>query len=147
MSTDAPTPAPAAPPAVDVAVPRFNQGVIAVVTGSAFLADLPWLVGLAFAILAVSWAGGPRVAPLTRLWVDVIAPRIRPEGPRALEDARPPRFAQLVGTLVLGAATVSFALGAPTIGWALTLVVTALAALAAATEICVGCVLYRWLTR
>lgn len=133
-------------PTIDVDVPRFNQGVIAVVGGIAFLLDVPWLVGLAFAVLAISWAGGPRVAPLTRLWIDVVRPRLRPDGPRAFEDARPPRFAQLLGTVVLGAATVAFLVGLPAVGWALTLVVVALAALAATTEICVGCLLYRWAT-
>ena len=126
-------------PTVDVAVPRFNQAVIAVLTGTAFLADLPWLVAVAFVILALSWAGGPRFAPLTRLYVGWVRPRLRPDGPRAFEDARPPRFAQLVGTIFLGAATAAFALGAPVVGWVLTLTV---AALAATTAICVGCILY-----
>lgn len=137
----------AAAPTVDVDAPRFNQAVIAVLTAVAFLLDLPWLVGVAFVLLAVSSAGGPRVAPLTRLWVDIVRPRLRPDGPRAFEDARPPRFAQLLGTLVLGAATIAFVAGAPGAGWTLTLVVTTLAALAATTEICVGCILYRWATR
>jgi hypothetical protein len=129
-------------PTVDVAVPRFNQAVIAVITGAAFLADLPWLVALAFLILAVSSLGGTRFAPLTRLYVGMIGPRLRPDGPRAFEDARPPRFAQLIGMVFLGAATAAFALGAPTAGWVLTLTVAALAALAATTAICVGCILY-----
>jgi hypothetical protein len=131
-----------AAPTVDVAVPRFNQAVITALTGVAFLADLPWLVLVAFAVLAVSWAFGPRFAPLTRLYTSVIRPRIRPDGPTAFEDARPPRFAQLLGTLFLGAATVAFWLGASTVGWVLTLTVCALAALAATTAICVGCILY-----
>lgn len=129
-------------PQVDVDVPRFNQAVVAALTGIAFLADLPWLVAVAFALLALSWAGGPRWAPLTQLWVRALRPVVRPDGPAAFEDARPPRFAQLLGTLFLGAATVSFALGAPAVGWTLTLVVTALAALAATTAICVGCIVY-----
>lgn len=127
---------------VDVAVPRFNQAVVAVLTGAAFLADLPWLVGATALVLGVSWAWGPRFAPLTRLYVDVIRPRLRPDGPTAFEDARPPRFSQLVGTLFLGAATVAFILDAPVVGWSLALVVTALSTLAATTAICVGCIFY-----
>lgn len=127
---------------VDVNVPRFNQGLVAVLTGLAFVLDAPALVVVTFAILAVSWAWGPRLAPFTRLYVDVIRPRIQPEGPREVEPAAPPRFAQLVGAGFLGAASLAFALGAPVAGWALTLVVTALAALAATTRICVGCIIY-----
>jgi hypothetical protein len=39
---------------VDVNVPRFNQAIIALLTGLAFVADQPWLVLVAFLILAVS---------------------------------------------------------------------------------------------
>lgn len=129
-------------PTVDVNVPRFNQGLVAVLTGLAFVLDAPALVVVTFAVLAVSWAWGPRLAPFTRLYVGVIRPRIQPEGPREVEPAAPPRFAQLVGAVFLGGASLAFALGAPVAGWILTLVVTALAALAATTRICVGCIIY-----
>ncbi len=129
-------------PRVDVNVPRFNQALVAVLTAAAFLWQLPWLVAGVLAVLALSLTLGPRWAPFTRLYVGVIRPRLQPDGPVEWEDARPPRFAQLLGTLVLGAATVAFAAGWHPLGWGLTLVVTALAALAAATRICVGCILY-----
>jgi hypothetical protein len=44
---------------------------------------------------------------------------------------------------VLGAASALLALGYETVGWALGLLVAALALLAAATGLCVGCELYR----
>jgi hypothetical protein len=59
------------------------------------------------------------------------------------EPAAPPRFSQLIGAGFLGAASLAFAAGAPALGWGLTLIVTALAALAATTRICVGCMVYR----
>lgn len=126
---------------VDVNIPRFNQAVIALLTGLAFVIDQPWLVVVAFLILAISWAGGPRLAPLTRLYVGVIRPRL--SGPVVTEPAAPPRFSQLIGAGFLGVASVAFGASAPVLGWALTLVVTALAALAATTKICVGCIVYR----
>lgn len=128
---------------IDVNVPRFNQSVVAVLTAAAFLARLPWLVAVVAALLAVSVLGGPRWAPLTRLYVGVIRPRRRGAGPVELEPAAPPRFAQTLGALVLGVATAAFVAGAGVLGWALTLVVTTLATLAATTRICVGCILYR----
>jgi hypothetical protein len=126
---------------VDVNIPRFNQAVIALLTGLAFVIDQPWLVLVGFVILAVSWAGGPRLAPLTRFYVGVIRPRL--SGPVVTEPAAPPRFSQLIGAGFLGVASLAFAVGASALGWGLTLTVTALAALDATTRICVGCIVYR----
>ena len=127
---------------VDVNVPKFNQAMVAVLTAAAFVGQWPWVVGVAFGLLAPGAIGGARWAPLSRLYVSVIRPRI-PEG-RAIvtEPAAPPRFAQIVGTVVLGAALVAFILGATAAGWAATLVVTSLAALAVLTDVCVGCLVY-----
>lgn len=125
---------------VDVNVPRFNQAIIALLTGVAFLVDQPWMVVLSFAILLASWMGGPRLAPLTRLYVAVIRPRLK--GAIVTEPAAPPRFAQLLGSVFLGAASLGFLAGFPALGWALALTVTALAALAAVSRICVGCIFY-----
>jgi hypothetical protein len=127
---------------VDVNVPRFNQSVVALLTALAFVLGLPWLVVATFAILAVSWTAGPTVAPLTQLYVRLVRPRLQPDGPTEFEPAAPPRFAQLVGAITLGLASFALVAGWETLGWALTLVVTALAALAATTRICIGCILY-----
>jgi hypothetical protein len=127
---------------IDVNIPRFNQGLVAVLTGAAFLAQSPWLVAAVFLVLGVSYVWGPRSAPFTQLYVRLVRPRLQPGGPAEFEDPDPPRFAQLLGTIFLGAATVAFLVGWAGLGWALTLTVTALAALAATTRICVGCIIY-----
>lgn len=127
---------------VDVNVPRFNQALVAALTAFAFVLDQPWLVAVTAVVLGVSWAGGPSLAPFTRLYVGLIRPRLRPGGPTEYEPAAPPRFSQLLGTLFLTGASVALLGGAETLGWALTLIVTALATLAAAARICVGCILY-----
>ena len=129
-------------PTVDVNVPRFNQALVAVLTALGFFADAPWLVAVTFGVLALSWIGGPSVAPFTRLYVGLVRPRIQPRGPTEFEPAAPPRFAQMLGTTFLGAATLALYAGQEALGWGLALVVTALAALAAAARICVGCILY-----
>lgn len=125
---------------VDVNIPRFNQSVIAALTGLGFLVQSPELVLVALAILAVSYAGGPRWAPLTRVFVGLIRPRLHSE--IVTEPAAPPRFSQLLGTVVLGLAAVALLLGATSIGWTLVLVVFVLSTLAATTRICVGCIIY-----
>jgi len=127
---------------VDVNVPRFNQALVTVLTALAFLLDAPWLVAITAAILAVSYVGGAGLAVFTQLYVRALRPRLDPDGPSELEPAAPPRFAQLLGALFLTAASVAFSVGLTAAGWGLTLVVTALAALAATTRICVGCLLY-----
>ncbi len=135
-------PDPSTESTVDVNVPRFNQAIVALLTAFGFVLGQPWLVVATFAILAVSWTAGPTVAPLTQLYVRVVRPRVQPDGPTEFEPAAPPRFAQLIGAVVLGVASFALVAGWETLGWALTLFVTALATLAAATRICVGCILY-----
>jgi hypothetical protein len=70
----------------------------------------------------------------------VIQPRFG-EGP--IEDARPPRFANLVGLVFLGTATALHYAGLETAGTVLGLIVAALALLAATTGLCMGCQAYR----
>lgn len=127
---------------VDVNIPRFNQACVAFLTALAFVLQLPWLVALTFAVVGLSWAGGPRLAPFTRLYLGLVRPRLQPDGPAEVEPAAPPRFAQLLGTIFLGLASIALLGGWDVAGWTLTLTVTALAALAATTRICVGCLVY-----
>ena len=128
---------------LDTLIPRINQGFVAICTAVGFVLDTRWLVAVAFAVLLVSRVGGPRVAPITRLYTDVLRPRFLADRPVVTEDARPPRFAQLLGTIFLGIATGLLFGGATTAGWVVTLMVTALATLASVASICVGCIFYR----
>ena len=63
-------------------------------------------------------------------YFELVQPRFG-EGP--LEDARPPRFANFVGTVFLGAASVAYATGADPLGTVLGGLVAGLALLAAVT--------------
>ncbi|MGF1667636.1 MAG: DUF4395 domain-containing protein [Acidimicrobiia bacterium] len=129
-----------ADPVVDVNVPRFNQAVIAVIIGLAFLFQSAWLVLLATGVLAVS--AFTSYGPLTLLYTRLIRPRLQPGGPTEFEPAAPPRFSQRLGAGFLTAASLALLVGAPTVGWALALLVMALATLAALARICVGCIFY-----
>jgi hypothetical protein len=64
-------------------------------------------------------------------------------GEGRLEDSRPPRLANMIGSAFLGAAALAWWLGSPTVGAALAAIVAALALLAAASGFCAGCELYR----
>ena len=132
---------------VDINIPRVNQAVTALLCVIGFVTSRPALVAVAFAVLLLSRFGGPKLAPITQLYVRLIRPRFQPDGPTEFEDARPPAFSQLLGTVFLGAALVALLGGAMILGWALTLLVAGLAGLAATSRICVGCILYeRFLT-
>lgn len=134
-----------APKPIDPRGPRFNQAVLTVGLLGAFLLDARVVVPVFAVVLGLGAAFGPRYGPFLRLFADVIRPRLGP--PADLEDPRPPRFAAAVGVAFLAAAGAAFAAGAPGVGWALALVVAALAGLAASTGICVGCEIYVFLAR
>jgi uncharacterized membrane protein YfcA len=129
-----------APKPIDPRAPRFNQAVLASALVLGFVFDQRWVPTLFAAVLFLGAAFGSRYGPFLRLYTDVIKPRLAP--PNELEDPRPPRFAATVGVVFLSAATIAFAVGAVAVGWALALIVAALAALSAITGICVGCEIY-----
>jgi len=128
---------PPSPQPIDPRGPRFNQAVLATALLVGFLFDWRPVVPLFAAVLFLGAAFGPRYGPFLRLYSALVRPRLGP--PPALEDPRPPRFAAALGVIVLAAATLAFLAGSAGIGWALALVVAALAGLAATTGICVGC--------
>jgi hypothetical protein len=133
------------PKPIDPRGPRTNQSVLAVALLVAFVVDWRPVAPLFALVLFLGAAFGPRYGPILRLYSAVVKPRLGP--PRELEDPRPPRFAAAVGVVFLAAASASFAFGHPGLGWGLSLIVAALAGLAATTGLCVGCEVYLWLSR
>lgn len=137
---------------IDPRAPRFNQGVVGAGVLVAFLADAPLVLPLLALPLAAGAFLGPQANPIALAWRALVVPMLRLGPPRARKDAAPVRFAMAVGFAFLAAASVLLLVGmAPAIGWTLALVVAALALLAAATDLCVGCEIYvliaRWLPR
>jgi hypothetical protein len=130
----------ATPAPIDPRGPRTNQAVLATALLVGFVAGIWWVVPVFAAVLFLGAAFGPAYGPVLIAYAKLIRPRLAP--PTELEDPRPPRFAATVGVVFLAASTVAFVVGADALGWALALVVAALAALAATTGICVGCELY-----
>jgi len=138
-----PEPQPTAPPPViDARAPRFNQAVIGLAALLAFAFQWWPLLSLAALQLALALAFGPRVCLGCTVYFKLVRPRL---GPGPLEDARPVRFANLVGFVFLSLASLAHALGFHILGWVLGLVVAGLALLAATTGLCVGCAIYRLL--
>ena len=125
---------------IDPAIPRFNQACVAVLTGGGFVLDWWPIVPAVAVVLAIGSAAGPRFALFTQIYTRFVGP-FRSAFVE-MEPAAAPRFAQMLGAVVLGCASVLFLLGLTTAGWVATLAVTALSALAATTRICVGCRIY-----
>jgi hypothetical protein len=125
---------------IDSRAPRFNQVVIGSLALVAVLADWPWLLGLLGLQLIVGLTFGRRSCLPCLAYFELVQPVV---GEGRLEDARPPRFANMVGAAVLTAAFVSYASGFDLIGSVLGLLVAALALLAGATGFCAGCEAYK----
>ena len=125
---------------IDARAPRFNQAVVGIVSLIAVVTGWWPLLALLAAQLAIGLRFGRRYCLACVAYFEFVQPRFG-EGP--IEDSRPPRFANQIGFVVLTSATLAWAVGWTAIGAALGLLVAALALLAAATGLCVGCELYR----
>ncbi|HWQ24012.1 MAG TPA: DUF4395 domain-containing protein [Gaiellaceae bacterium] len=125
---------------IDSRAPRFNQAVVGAVSALAVVTGWWPLLGLLAAQLAVGLAFGRRFCLPCLAYFELVQPLFG-EGP--LEDARPPRFANLVGAAFLSAATVAYVLGAGALGAGLGALVAVLALTASATGFCAGCEAYK----
>ena len=135
-------------PRVDTHLIRFSQGWVVGLTALAFVLQWRWLTLIAALCLLVS-AVAPAVGPFRLLYRSVALP-LRLLRPRIVEDdPAPHRFAQGVGaTFLIAASAVLFlAPGAAAIGWALDLLVFALALINLAVGFCAGCFVYYQLGR
>jgi hypothetical protein len=129
---------------IDSHGPRTNQAVIGTLALVAVLTGQAWLLGLLALQLAIGLTFGRQFCLPCLFYFEVIQPRFG-EGP--IEDARPPRFANLVGLVFLGTATALHYAGLETVGDVLGLIVAALALLAATTGLCMGCQAYKLAAR
>jgi uncharacterized protein DUF4395 len=125
---------------IDSRAPRFNQATIGLLATLALATGWWWLLGVLGAQLLLGLTLGRRFCLPCLAYFELVQPRFG-EGP--LEDARPPRFANLVGAVFLTAATVAYAAGLTTLGAVLGGIVAALALLAATTGFCSGCEAYK----
>jgi hypothetical protein len=125
---------------IDSRAPRFTQATVGVLSVLAVATGWWWLLGVLALQLAVGLTIGRRFCVPCLAYFELVQPRFG-EGP--LEDSRPPRFANLVGAVFLGAATVSYAIGLEALGAVLGGLVAGLALLAAATGFCTGCEAYK----
>ena len=125
---------------IDSRAPRFNQATVGVLSVVAVATGWWWLLVALAAQLSVGLTLGRRFCLPCVAYFELVQPRF---GEGRLEDARPPRFANLVGAVVLTAAGASYVAGLDTLGAVLGGLVAVLALAAAATGFCTGCELYK----
>jgi hypothetical protein len=125
---------------IDARAPRFNQAAIGTLALVAVVTGWWPLLGLLALQFALGLTLGRRWCLPCLAYFELVQPRV---GEGELEDARAPRFANMIGFGVLTAATVAHAAGLPTLGTVLAVLVAALALLAAVTGFCTGCEIYR----
>jgi hypothetical protein len=119
---------------------RFAAALTTVLLAATLVTGNPWPLAVQAVVFAISVAFGVRSSPYGLVFKKLVRPRLGP--PRELEDAAPPRFAQLVG-LVFTVAGLAGYLGGATL---LAVVATAFALVAAfvnaAVGLCLGCEAY-----
>jgi hypothetical protein len=125
---------------VDVRAPRFLQATIGTGAAVAVATGWWWLYGLLALQLVTGLVLGRRWCLPCVAYFRFVQPRL---GEGRVEDARPPRFANMVGATVLSLAFAASLSGLSGAGRALGALVAVLALLAATTGLCVGCELYK----
>ncbi len=130
---------------VDHSALRVNQASIIALLIIAFVLNVAWLIVLVAGAMLVGSA--LRQPGFQWLYVGLLRPRgwVKPD---MIEDNPEPHvFAQGFGGVVLVGALAAFVLDSAIIGWALTWLVVALAALNLFIGFCAGCFVYYWLVR
>jgi hypothetical protein len=131
---------------VDLTALKVNQSCIVILLAWAFLFNWPWLVALVAVVMLVG-----TFLPEAGLFKQFYGRVLRPAGllkPHIAADAPQPHlFAQGMGGAVLLLASLGFVAGWAALGWALTGIVIALAAVNLIFNFCAGCFIYYQLGR
>lgn len=129
---------------LDVRAARFGQGTTGVVALAGVVFGWPLAWALMAAQLAIGLTLGRRWCIPCVAYFTLVQPRF---GEGELEDSRPPRLANAIGTVFLASAAALWWAGAEAAATAIGIVVACLALLAAATGFCAGCQIYRFAAR
>ncbi|WP_380165288.1 DUF4395 domain-containing protein [Jannaschia sp. R86511] len=136
---------PRPPRAVDPRGPRFGAAMTSLVLAAVVVTGAWWLLAVQAVLFATTVVLGPGRGPWGLLFRTAVRPRLAP--PTWWEDGAAPRFAQLVGLVVVGVGLLLAGLGVPGAVVGSAAVALFAAGLNAAFGICLGCAGYRVLLR
>ena len=131
---------------VDHSALRTNQAFIITLLVLAFVLNSWWLVALVSVVMLVGTAF-PSVGLFKAVYFSVLKPTGIAKPDVKIDNPEPHLFAQGLGGLFTLASTLCLLGGLSTLGWALSWIVVALAALNLFAGICVGCIVYYQLNR
>lgn len=121
---------------------RWGAGISAVLLLVAYAANMSGIAVAIWIALGIGTFFGLRYSPLGATYRFAKA-SLKLDIPVVPEDEPPPRFAQLMGFVMLSVSLLGFyILDNRAIGWTFAIIVAALQTLLAATGICVGCEMY-----
>lgn len=127
-------------PQVDPRGLRFAAALTTVVLALTLILDSPWPLAVQAVVFAIAVAFGVQASPYGQLFKRLVRPRLGP--PKELEDAAPPRFAQLVGLVFAVLGLIGYFSGAEVLGVVATGFALVAAFVNAAVGLCLGCEAY-----
>jgi hypothetical protein len=127
-------------PHVDPRGLRFAAAVTTVVLALTLILNSPWPLAVQAVVFAISVAFGVQASPYGLVFKRLVRPRLGP--PAELEDAAPPRFAQLVGLVFAVIGLAGYLGGAEVLGVVATGFALVAAFVNAAVGLCLGCEAY-----
>jgi hypothetical protein len=127
-------------PQVDPRGLRFAAALTTVVLALTLILNNPWPLVVQAAVFAISVVFGVQASPYGLLFKRLVRPRLGP--PKELEDAAPPRFAQLVGLAFAVLGLIGYLAGLEVLGVVATGLALVAAFVNAAVGLCLGCEAY-----
>ncbi len=132
-------------PKVDPRGLRFAAGITTVLLALTLITGNAWPLAVQTAVFAISVVFGVQASPYSVIFRRLVRPRL---GPAAeLEEAAPPRFAQLVGLVFAVAGLAGYLTGATVFGVVATALALVAAFVNAAVGLCLGCEAYLLIKR
>jgi hypothetical protein len=125
-------------------LPRFDQGLLALVLVTGFVFSTPLVIPLVAVIAGVS-AVKPEVSPVPRLIALLVEQRLGADAADSVRaDGYPPpwRMAAALLAAILAVGTLALGVGDRAVAWAFGLPAAGLGALASVGGLCVGCQLH-----
>lgn len=119
---------------------RFAAALTTVVLALTLVLNNPWPLAIQAVVFAISVVFGVQASPYGQLFKRLVRPRLGP--PKELEDAAPPRFAQLVGLVFAVLGLIGYLAGAEVLGVVATGFALVAAFVNAAVGLCLGCEAY-----